>query len=46
MLRAGWRNLCSPFALFLLCWLFAFAGSWGFFPLYPVVMHQVYGVSL
>lgn len=45
MLQGWGRNLCSPFALFLLSWLFAFAGSWGFFSLYPVLMQQVFGVS-
>jgi hypothetical protein len=40
-----WQQLGSPFTLFLLCWFLAFSGSWGFFSLYPVIMHRVYGVE-
>ncbi len=32
------------FGLFLLAWLLSFAGSAAFFSLYPVLMHQVFGV--
>jgi MFS family permease len=44
-LRREWRQFGSPFALFMLCWFLTFSGSWGFFSLYPVIMHRVYGID-
>jgi MFS transporter, DHA1 family, tetracycline resistance protein len=44
-LQKGWRDLYSPFTLFLTAWWLCFAGSWAFFCQYPVLMQQLYGVS-
>jgi MFS family permease len=35
----------SPFGLFIITWLAAFAGSSAFFSFYPVLMNQLYGVD-
>jgi hypothetical protein len=34
----------SPFASFLIAWLLSFSGSAAFFPFYPFLMQQGYGV--
>lgn len=39
------QSLDSPFVVFLIAWLFSFAGAVAFFSLYPVLMQQVYGVG-
>ena len=44
-LRGAMRALRSPFGIFLLSWLFSFAGAAMVFSLYPVLMQQVYGVT-
>lgn len=45
----GLRAFLSPFqasfGLFLVAWLFSFAGTAAFFSFYPVLMQQMYGVS-
>jgi DHA1 family tetracycline resistance protein-like MFS transporter len=38
------RPLLSPFGWFLLAWLLSFAGTTGFFSLYPVLMGGAYGI--
>jgi DHA1 family tetracycline resistance protein-like MFS transporter len=35
----------SPFGIFIIVWLVAFAGSTAFFSFYPVLMRQLYGVA-
>ena len=37
--------LLSPFGLFLMVWLLSFGGSATMFSLYPVLMHETYGIS-
>lgn len=44
-LRKFFASLKSSFSLFLIAWLFSFAGSAAFFSFYPVLMHAEYGVS-
>ncbi len=44
-LRQVVQSLDSPFVVFLILWLFSFAGAAAFFSLYPVLMQQVYGVG-
>ena len=44
-LRKFLASLKSSFSLFLIAWLFSFAGSAAFFSFYPVLMHAEYGVS-
>jgi DHA1 family tetracycline resistance protein-like MFS transporter len=39
------QTLRSPFGIFLLVWLFAFAGPAAVFSQYPLLMQKVYGVS-
>lgn len=39
------KTLHSPFGVFLLAWLLAFAGPAAVFSQYPILMQKVYGVS-
>ena len=41
----GWEDLRAPFTCLLTAWLLCFGGSWVFFCQYPVLMHQMNGVS-
>ncbi|WP_201246967.1 MFS transporter [Halochromatium salexigens] len=45
LLGRFFADLRSPYALFMLCWLLVMLGTWLIYNLYPLLMHDVYGVS-
>jgi len=44
-IEALWKTLRSPFGIFLLVWLLAFAGPAAVFSQYPILMQKVYEVA-
>ncbi len=44
-IKPDWSVLRSPFGLFLIAWLMAFAGPAAFFSQYPILMQKLYGVT-